>query len=196
MGPQGRRLSPFPDVPMAKNPELIPHKLVAQLYDLDAQIEELKDRKAALETELIDCGEGHYVEIEERSPGAGKRKAVVVKPSAPKPTYTLYPDALKKAFLEAREAKKATPELLEAFAADQEAKARKLAGINFGMMFDRVVVYRPAPAFADLVTRLMGKATATRDKLLLLCQVTKKAGADHVKLLDKPKKQEAADEEE
>ena len=181
---------------MAAKPDLIEHELVTELYDLDAQIDELLAQKAAKSAELIKLGAGHYIEVEEREPGAGKRKAIVVTPSAPKPSYTLYPDAHKKAFLEEKEVKKATPELLEEFAAAQEATARKLAGINFGMLFDRVVIYRPAPGFADLVPRLFARATATASKLLLLCQVTKKAGADHVKLPDKPKKQGAETEEE
>jgi hypothetical protein len=180
---------------MATKADLKQSPIVAELYRLDAEIARLEARKAVLEAELIDEGEGHYLELEDLTPGV-KRKAIVVVPSAPKPSYTLYPDAAKKLFLEERKAKRFTPALLKEFSTAQEEAARKISGDHFPALFDRIVIFQPATGFADLIPRLMPNAPATGLKLFKLCQVTKAAGKSHVKLPDRPKVESAESDDE
>jgi hypothetical protein len=175
---------------MATNPSPITSTLVNELYALDEQIASMKACYDALQKQLMALGDGTYVEVN------GTRKAVVATPSAPKASYTLYPPALQKAFLAAKNVKKATPALLKEFTALQEQTARELAGEHFAVLFDRQVLFSPAKGYEDLIPRLFKTATATAKKLLLLCQVTKPAGSQYVKLTDKPKKDAAAEEEE
>lgn len=169
---------------MAKNNETLTESgLVAQLYDLDRQIEALQAEKAEIEAHLIKLGDGKYVERD-----IDKRLAQVITPAAPKPTYSLFPESAKKAFLEAKGVEKSTPALDAEFAEAQVARAKKLAGAKFPQLFDRVVSYVPARGYADLIPRIFPTAEATATKLLDLCRVTKAAGKSYVRLLSKPKK--------
>jgi len=174
---------------MATNPEVTYSPIVPELYRLDAEIAALQEQKKRLEAELIEEGDGTYCELD------GRRTAIVVSPAAPKPTYTLYPAAAKKAFLEDKGEKKSTPELDKEFAAAQEQMALGLAGEHFKTLFDRVVEYRPAKGFGDMVARLMKGKTATAARLLRNCIVAKAAGETYVKLPDRPKPEKPAAEE-
>lgn len=174
------------------SPEPTLSPLVAQLYDLDAQIAALTEQRKAAAKALIDLGEGQYVDDADR-------KAIVVVPTKFTTTYDLYRPAALAAFLEREKAKKATPNLLNAFRYEQESIAEQLAGEHFKKLFDRTLVFPPTKGFADLVPKLLttsdGKPSAKARDLLLHCQVVKPPGDPYVKLPDKPKKA-AGDEEE
>lgn len=157
--------------------------LVGSIYDLDERIETLKLERAQLAQELIEEGEGTYLE----SGAADARKILVIVPSEPSTSYTLYPDAALKAFLEERKVKKATAALKAEFMELQEQRARDLAGDHFKSLFDRSVIFGPTKGFAQIVPKLFPTATATVKKLLLLCQVVKPAADPYIKLPDKKK---------
>lgn len=163
---------------MPEKPASIFNSQVARLYELDRQIETLKAERALTAKELIDLGEGQYVD------GAG-RKALVIVPTTYTTSYTLYPAKALAAFLEGKKVKKATPALLEEFREAQEEAARKYTGDQFKALFDRSVIHEPTKGFADLVPKLLTTAKA-RDTLLL-CQVVKPPSDPYVKLPDKPK---------
>jgi hypothetical protein len=180
---------------MAK-PDLLLSPLVAEIYDLDAQIETLKTQQATLAAELIEKGEGTYAE--HRDPDA--RKVIVVVPTKYGTKYDLYkPEALR-AFLEARQAKKATPELLEEFRAMREDAAEAIAGEEFKTLFDRLVIYSPTDGFEKLVPKLLttqkGEPSAKARELLLLCQIVTPPKDAYIRLPDKPKATGAPPEEE
>lgn len=170
------------------SPTLSP--LVAQLYDLDAQIEALKAQRALVAKELIDLGEGQYVD-------AAERKALVIVPTKYTTTYDLYRPAALAAFLMERKVKKATAALLKEFRAAQETRAEELAGEHFKALFDRTVLFPPTKGFADLVPKLLtnakGEPSAKARDILLHCQIVKAPGDPYVKLPDKPKKSAEAD---
>lgn len=157
--------------------------LVGQLYEIEIQIAELQARRAKLAADLIAQGEGTYAEMDD--PAAPK--AVVVVPTKWSTKYDLYGAPALARFLAEREAKKATPELLKEFRAEQEAAARKVLGDHFDTCFDRRVTFHPADGYANLIPRLFPTAPATAKKALLLCQIATPPKDAYVRLPDKPK---------
>lgn len=176
---------------MAANEPVIDLR-VAVIYDIEAQIAALQDKRARLAAELIEQGEGTY--LESAAPEA--RKINVVIPTESSTKYDLYAASFLKKFLAEREAKKATPALQKEFRDQQEQRARDLLGDHFGTCFDRVVFYLPAKGYKDLIPRLFKTKTATAAKALLLCQVVTPPASAHIKLPDKPKKGASEEDEE
>lgn len=176
---------------MAEKTPLIDAR-VAEIYDLEEQIDALQEQRKQLTEELIEQGEGTYLESAE--PDA--RKINVVVPTECSTKYDLYGAPFLKKFLAERETKKATPALTKEFRALQEKRAREILGEHFGTCFDRVVSYVPAKGYKDLIPRLFKTKTATAAKALLVCQVVTPPASAHIKLPDKPKKGSAGEEEE
>jgi hypothetical protein len=163
------------------------HPLVAELYDLDAQIAALQEQRDAVAKKLIALGEGNYIDEQDR-------RATVIVPKGFYTSYDLYKNDAYKAFLEARKLKKGSAALFKEFRDMRETAARDLAGEEFKTLFDRMVAFAPTDGFEKIAPKLLTPAKA-RD-IILLCQLVKPPGEAHVKLPDKPKKVAGGDVEE
>jgi hypothetical protein len=147
--------------------------LVSTILDLDAEIAALEEKRKVAADALIALGEGEYLDK------TGERRLLVIVPSAPKPTFELYPKKALEDFCEKAGVKKATNEQVAAFFEAREAGARKLAGIAFGELFNRLVTYSPVKGFADIVPKLLTPAKARN--LLDFCRVHGEAAKAHIK---------------
>ncbi|HKP93452.1 MAG TPA: hypothetical protein VJS88_06115 [Chthoniobacterales bacterium] len=59
-----------------------------------------------------------------------------------------------------------------------EARARDIAGKNFGIVFDRKISFAPCKAFVEICAKVL--TPAKREKLLALCRVTRKTQDPYV----------------
>ncbi|MEQ1862907.1 MAG: hypothetical protein ABMA13_23545 [Chthoniobacteraceae bacterium] len=194
----------MPETEITRTPETA--TLVAQIYDLTAQIDDAKlkldDAKAALILHAAPPALADKIRAEvELTPeervalatavagkyaDAGDRIATVVVPTQSSEDFELYRAEAYKAWLLARGLKKGSAKLARLFNAEREQQARELAGEHFLTLFDRFEVFEPCRGFAEVATRVFGKAQAKLAALFVFCRVEKPPASPHVKL-DKPK---------
>jgi hypothetical protein len=178
---------------MANKKAPTPSPLVAQLYDLDAQISALQELREPIAAALIVLGAGVYIEsaprIVENAPSPALRTVTVVVPTEDKVSWDLYPAGDFKSAMEEQGIKKPKPEDFSLFQRAREIMARELAGESFAALFDRHVLFRPKKAYAELAAALLTPAKA-RDTIAL-CKITAPPAAASLRMPDKPKKPKA-----
>lgn len=148
-------------------------ELVSLLHRYDAATAKIAALRAAAAQELISYGKGSYVD-------EADRKAIVIVPEKVSVSHDLYHKAALGEFCEELGIKKPDARALKIFRDARDAKARGMAGIAFGKLFDRVVLYVPAAGFPELAPKFLPAEKART--LVDFCKVEKQPAAAHVQL--------------
>ena len=119
--------------------------LISRAFALRARIAELELELTKDETEIIALGKGKHT-------GAEPGHVVTVVAATPGSTGAV---------------------TYKQLAADQEEEARKLAGVRFGSLFDRHVIYTPREGFVAIAGAVLTPARARA--LVQLCEVPGKS---------------------